>query len=203
MNSVARESISEIVIKKSRFICYLQYVTTEEDAKNYILAIKKAHPTAAHHCSAYRVGTIDRISDDGEPSGTAGMPMLNVLIHNQITNTVAVVVRYFGGIKLGAGGLVRAYTDSVVVALDEAPVNKLVPGVKLVITCAYTDTQKIPHIFQQNKIEDYQVAYETKVTYQLYLQQILVENLTAEIHSYNHLIKIEEVEYLDIVLNED
>jgi uncharacterized YigZ family protein len=106
----------EIIIQKSRFICYTERVTTEEDAQRFIQQIKKKHNDANHNCSAYLIGEnnqIQKANDDGEPSGTAGVPMLEVLKKKNLKDTVVVVTRYFGGIKLGTGGLIRAYGKSV------------------------------------------------------------------------------------------
>ena len=103
-------------IKKSKFICHVKRVSSEEEARDFINAIKKEHYKATHNCSAFIIGEqsdIKRTSDDGEPSGTAGVPMLGVLENHRITNSCVVVTRYFGGIKLGAGGLIRAYAGSV------------------------------------------------------------------------------------------
>lgn len=103
------------MIQKSRFICYVNRATTEEDAQAFIQTIKKKHWDANHNCSAYLIGEHDQIqkaNDDGEPSGTAGVPMLEVLKKRHLKDTVVVVTRYFGGIKLGAGGLIRAYSKS-------------------------------------------------------------------------------------------
>ncbi|USK33612.1 YigZ family protein [Bacillus sp. F19] len=111
----------EISIQKSRFICYINRATTEEEAQAFIQQIKKKHWDATHNCSAYLIGEHDLIqkaNDDGEPSGTAGVPILEVLKKRQLKDTVAVVTRYFGGIKLGAGGLIRAYGSSTSEALN-------------------------------------------------------------------------------------
>lgn len=113
---------AELEVKKSRFICSLERVKTEEEAKTFIQEIKKAHWKANHNCSAFVLGDhmeIQRSSDDGEPSGTAGIPMLEVLKKNELINVVCVVTRYFGGIKLGTGGLIRAYSHAVSSALKE------------------------------------------------------------------------------------
>ncbi|MDT2756465.1 YigZ family protein [Enterococcus asini] len=114
--TIKADGSMEWEIKKSRFLCHLKRVNTEEEAKAFIQSIKKEHWKANHNCSAYLIGTnseIQRSSDDGEPSGTAGVPMLEVLKKNELINVCAVVTRYFGGIKLGAGGLIRAYAHSV------------------------------------------------------------------------------------------
>ncbi|QDS37375.1 YigZ family protein [Brevibacillus brevis] len=114
-----------IVIERSRFIGYAQRVTTEEEATAFIAMIKKKHWDATHNCSAFVIGENDQIqrsSDDGEPSGTAGKPILESIKKNGVKDTVVVVTRYFGGIKLGAGGLVRAYTAGTVTALKAAKI---------------------------------------------------------------------------------
>ncbi|MBR2684516.1 MAG: YigZ family protein [Erysipelotrichaceae bacterium] len=113
------ESEYEIEINKSRFICYLKRVESEEEFRDYLAQIKKMHPKATHHCSALCINsTLQRSNDDGEPSGTAGIPMLEVLRKRNMEQICAITVRYFGGILLGAGGLIRAYSRSVSEALD-------------------------------------------------------------------------------------
>ena len=120
---------SEIVIKKSRFIGHARPVESEEEAVAFIESIKKQHWNATHNCSAYVIGERDEYQkalDDGEPSGTAGKPILEVIKHRGLKNTAVVVTRYFGGILLGAGGLVRAYTDGAVAGIDAAePIVKV------------------------------------------------------------------------------
>lgn len=112
------ESFQEI--KKSRFITYLHRCSSEEEAKDFLKLVRKTHPDAAHHCYAYRIGSIERSNDDGEPSGTAGHPMLNVLKNRNVDEVLAVIVRYFGGTLLGTGGLTRAYSSGVSKALEDA-----------------------------------------------------------------------------------
>lgn len=118
--TIKEDNQHEVEIKKSRFICFLKRIETEEEAKAFIQQIKKDHWKANHNCSAFVLGDhheIQRSSDDGEPSGTAGVPMLEVLKKNDLINVCAVVTRYFGGTKLGAGGLIRAYSGSVAQAI--------------------------------------------------------------------------------------
>ena len=122
-STVRSEANQEIVIKRSRFIGYAKPVETEEEAIAYIDEIKRLHRAATHNCSAYVVGERDQFqkaSDDGEPSGTAGKPILEVIKNKGLKNVVVVVTRYFGGIMLGAGGLVRAYTDGAVAGIEAA-----------------------------------------------------------------------------------
>ena len=121
--TVGKSGEAELVIEKSQFISYAAPAATEEEALEFIQAIKKKHRDATHNVPAYVIGEnndIQRFSDDGEPSGTAGVPMLEVLKKEDLRDTVLVVTRYFGGIKLGTGGLVRAYTKAAKLALEAA-----------------------------------------------------------------------------------
>ena len=123
--SIKKDATCEIIIEKSRFICTAKRVCGEEDAKNFVQEIKKRYPDATHNCYAYVAdpdGFYARFSDDGEPSGTAGLPMLDALKNNGIFCTAVVVTRYFGGVKLGTGGLVRAYQGAVVKILNDTGV---------------------------------------------------------------------------------
>ena len=131
--TLRREASKEIVIKKSRFIGYGKPVESEAEAAAFIEAIKKKHWDATHNCSAYVIGERDEIqkqSDDGEPSGTAGKPILEVIKAQGLKNTVIVVTRYFGGIMLGAGGLIRAYTDGAVAAIEAAEAVRIEEAVQ-------------------------------------------------------------------------
>lgn len=122
MQTIKRSGEHELEVKKSRFLCALARVTTEAEAREFIQQRRRLHHDARHHCSAFVLGDsgeFQKSSDDGEPAGTAGVPMLEVLRRNEITNAVAVVTRYFGGVLLGAGGLVRAYGGAVSAALDD------------------------------------------------------------------------------------
>jgi len=119
--TVAGEGVHETEISRSRFLCALAPAATEEEAQQFIARIRKEHPTANHNCWAYVIGadgSVQKASDDGEPGGTAGVPMLQMLTRREVRYTVAVVTRYFGGTKLGAGGLIRAYGGAVGEALD-------------------------------------------------------------------------------------
>lgn len=131
----------EIVISKSRFIAHCARVETEEAAQNFIEQIKKEHRNATHNCSAYIIGEHDQIqkaNDDGEPSGTAGVPILDVLKKQHLKDTVVVVTRYFGGIKLGAGGLVRAYGKSTTVGIEAVGVVERRLHSKMKVSADYT-----------------------------------------------------------------
>ena len=143
--TLGQYSAEEYIVKKSRFIGYAKPVKTEQDAISFIEEIRKKHWDATHNVYAYalREGSIKRFSDDGEPQGTAGMPVLNVITQEGITDCVVVVTRYFGGILLGGGGLVRAYSHSAKLAVDGAGIIILVPWLVLNISCDYTLYGKI------------------------------------------------------------
>ena len=119
--TVARHGVHEIEISRSRFIAELAPAATEQEAQDFVQRVRKEHPAATHHCYAYVIGAdggIQKASDDGEPGGTAGVPMLQMLLRREMRYVVAVVTRYYGGVKLGAGGLIRAYGGVVGEALD-------------------------------------------------------------------------------------
>ena len=122
MKTIAKAVESEINVKKSQFICHLFPTKTKKESKEIILKVNEQYNDATHNCTAYIVSDGEGFDDDGEPGGTAGKPMINVLRKNELHNVTAVVTRYFGGIKLGAGGLVRAYSKSVLEAINEAEI---------------------------------------------------------------------------------
>lgn len=143
----------EIVIKKSRFICTLKRIDSEEEAKEIIQGIKKEHWKASHNCFAYVLHEnqmIQRSSDDGEPSGTAGIPMLEVLKVKELYNVLAVVTRYFGGTELGAGGLIRAYSSSVAETLEHIGLVKAILQKEVIVTIDYSLHGKITHFLETN-----------------------------------------------------
>jgi len=139
--TVKENGFHEIIIQKSRFITYLARATTEEQVQAFISELKKKHHDANHNCSAYVIGErneIQKANDDGEPSGTAGVPMLEVLKKRDLRDTVVVVTRYFGGIKLGGGGLIRAYGSSVSEALNAVGVVERIEHTVVSVTVDYT-----------------------------------------------------------------
>ena len=157
----------QIEIKKSKFICHLFRIESEAQAKEYIAKIKKEHYKANHNCSAYMLGEnfeIQRSSDDGEPSGTAGVPMLEVLKKNQLQNTLAIVTRYFGGIKLGAGGLIRAYSTSVSEALKEIGIVQGKLQQLLDITIDYHQLGKLQNYLENEQIAIQEIDYLEQIT---------------------------------------
>lgn len=158
----------EIVIRKSRFICHLQRTETEEEALAFIDEIKKEHWKATHNCSAYLIGERDelqRAHDDGEPSGTAGVPMLEILKKRELKDVTAVVTRYFGGIKLGAGGLIRAYGGAVNDALDALGIVERRLQKEVRLTVEYPLSGKLENLLRESDYYLYDTEYTDKVTY--------------------------------------
>ena len=168
MYRIKEDSVSELEIKKSRFITYLHRTVDEEDAKAFIASIRRLHPNATHHCYAFLIGEqseIRRSNDDGEPSGTAGVPMLECLDRSHIQDITAVTVRYFGGIKLGAGGLIRAYSKSVSHALSEAILVRKQWMKRLQLHFDYAMIGKIDHYFREHDLAITDKQYEEDVVY--------------------------------------
>lgn len=164
----------EIVIQKSRFICYISRATTEEEAQEFIQKIKKQHWNATHNCSAYLIGEQDHIqkaNDDGEPSGTAGVPMLEVLKKRGLKDTVVVVTRYFGGIKLGAGGLIRAYGKCTSEGINHVGVvqRKLMRVMQTEID--YTLLGKVENELRNSKYAIKDIHYLENVTFDTYVEE--------------------------------
>lgn len=151
--------------KKSRFIARVAHITNKEDARAFVELAKQNYPDARHHCWAYQIGSPQSpssaaMSDDGEPSGTAGKPILNVLQHKDIGDIMIVVTRYFGGIKLGAGGLVRAYSNAAQLAIEHLKTKKEIATIPISVQCDFAQEQTVRHwlslILSQNLQADYQ-----------------------------------------------
>lgn len=165
--TIAQNGEYEIEIKKSRFIGQLARVTTEDEAAAFIAQIKKKQYKATHNCSAYVIGDNDEhqhANDDGEPSGTAGIPMLESLKLMQLKNVVAVTTRYFGGIKLGAGGLIRAYSNSVTEAAHHIGIVRGVLQQALTFTIDYNQVDPIQHFFSESPYTIEKTDYGVQVT---------------------------------------
>ena len=164
-----KENVSASLIeKKSKFIAEIFYVQTEQDVINILKNVKKKYYDAKHHCFAYSIlqagNIINKLSDDGEPSGTAGSPILNILTKKNIVNVLVVVTRYFGGVLLGIGGLVKAYTDSTLLALNKTVFVQEVPGVELELILNYANFEKFQYFAKKNNISITKIDYNEKIT---------------------------------------
>lgn len=158
-----KENVKNIIeINRSTFITELLKVQSVEEVNNYIKEIKNKYKDATHYCYAYIIDDIRKSSDDGEPGGTAGVPMMEVLLKNNLNNILCVVIRYFGGIKLGSGGLVRAYSKSVVEVLNKSHLLTQVDGYRIEIDVEYEKQKELEHL-----INDYTFfkEYSEKVKY--------------------------------------
>ncbi|MFA9493656.1 YigZ family protein [Streptococcus sp. E17BB] len=185
--TIKTDGIVEQDIKKSRFICHLKRVETEDDARDYIASIKKQHHKANHSCSAMIIGKkseIKRSSDDGEPSGTAGVPMLTVLEKQELTNVVAVVTRYFGGIKLGAGGLIRAYAGSVAGAIAELGRVEVKRLEGLAITLTYPQYQTYANFLASEGLEEMETDFQADITTRVYLDKEAIPDFVDRLTDY-------------------
>lgn len=179
---VGREA--EIIEKKSRFIATVKPVKSEEEAIAFIESLKKKYWNATHNCFAYVIGEhfqIQRCSDDGEPGGTAGKPMLDVLLGEELHDTAVVVTRYFGGTLLGTGGLVRAYQASVKAGLNASTVITKIHGHKVVIQTDYTGLGKIQYILGQRGIQILNSEYTDQVQLEVLLPEADLQKVIAEI----------------------
>ena len=168
--SVLTGGTGEIEEKKSRFIAHVEPVSTEEEATAFIAAMKKQYFDARHNCYAFVIGDnseLTRCSDDGEPSGTAGRPMLEVLTGEGITNVVCVVTRYFGGTLLGSGGLVRAYQAATKEGLNNSVIIEKRPGILIEISCDYTDVGKLQYTFANKGIRVLSSDYGADVLFKI------------------------------------
>ena len=169
-------------IKKSRFICHAKRVYSEEEARDFITAIKKEHYKATHNCSAFIVGErseIKRTSDDGEPSGTAGVPMLGVLENHNLTNVCVVVTRYFGGIKLGAGGLIRAYAGSVALAVKEIGIIEIKEQAGIAIQMSYAQYQEYSNFLREHKLMEIETNFTDQIDTIIYVDKEEKENIKS------------------------
>lgn len=173
-DTIEENIIEEIVEKKSKFIANLICVETVEDAENTIKSIKKKYFDARHNCIAYRIvangSIIEKSSDDGEPSGTAGAPMLNILQKNNLANVLIVVTRYFGGILLGTGGLVRAYSESLQKAIKSSKKITMTFGEELKVILGYNNFENFKYYCKNNNIYIKKVNYGENIVCNIQLE---------------------------------
>ena len=185
MKSIKENLTNELIIKNSKFIANI-YKISNSNINDYLDNIKKEYPKATHYCYAYIYNDIKKSSDDGEPTNTAGMPLLNVLEKENLNNILVIVVRYFGGIKLGAGGLIRAYTKSLTEALKQAKYINLESGYKITISFDYNNEKQVNYLLEDSNIIEKE--YKDKIKYQV----LVNKNILEKLHNYDYEI-LEEV----------
>lgn len=203
--TIAENASGEIIEKKSKFIANMFYVESVKEAEEKIKEIKKKYYDARHNCFAFSIytenGKIDRFSDDGEPSGTAGAPMLNILNSQNLCNVLVVVTRYFGGILLGTGGLLRAYTDSMQKALENSKIIEKDYGIICKYKISYEDLEKIKYYFKQEniKIIDFEYAEFVEITVEITEEKY--QKILKNVEKLNFKIindKITEKTFIDV-----
>ena len=194
--TISQDGQAQEEIKKSRFICHAKRVYSEEEARDFIAAIKKEHYKATHNCSAFIIGEkseIKRTSDDGEPSGTAGVPMLGVMENHQLTNVCFVVTRYFGGIKLGAGGLIRAYAGSVALAIKEIGLIEIKEQAGLRLKMSYSQYQNFDNFLKAENLIEFDTEFTDLVATTIYIDKQEKEPLEQKlVEFFNGKIQIDD-----------
>lgn len=193
MNSIDKNIKNEIIINKSRFITCLFKINNKNDIEQLIEQIKTEYKDATHYCYAYIIDGNMRCSDDGEPSNTAGTPLLNVLKKNNLEHILVIVIRYFGGIKLGKGGLVRAYTKSITECLNLINIIELNNGYLIKIEFNHSNIKQIDYILKNIDIIK---SFENIITYKFYLKDIQLNDIKQKLEKY--ILNFEIIEKLYI-----
>lgn len=187
MYTILENSTFELVEKKSKFIANLIYIESKEEAENVIKEYKKKYYDARHNCYAYRVLNQDEIyeksSDDGEPSGTAGAPMLNLLQKNDLCNVIIIVTRYFGGILLGTGGLVRAYSGATTGAIDNCKKARIQKGTGYQIEVDYSNYQALQYYCNKNKINIKNSEYNENIICTLEMSDSIKDRFLEDLNN--------------------
>ena len=182
--TIGRTASDEFIVNKSRFIGYAAPWETEEAALSFLRAIREKHKDATHNCYAYVIGEnagVMRYSDDGEPGGTAGLPMMSVLQQRGVVNCCVVVTRYFGGVLLGAGGLVRAYTQGTVIALKAAQVVVMEPSCQYLCEVPYPLWDKVQHLMRTLPLQLVSSEFTTAVTFSILVRERDADRVLAEL----------------------
>ncbi|GAB2553703.1 YigZ family protein [Gracilibacillus alcaliphilus] len=202
--TVNLQGSDEQIIQKSRFIGHVRRVTTEEEAQRFIQEIKKQHASATHNCSAYMIGEHDQIqkaNDDGEPSGTAGVPILEVLKKRELKDTAVVITRYFGGIKLGAGGLIRAYASTTTLAINTTGVVERRKMAAFAVSVDYTLIGKLENELRNSSFLLEEIEYTDQVTFHIRTesgQEDHFQNWITDLTSGKAEITLGESSYIEI-----
>ena len=198
--TLLKRGADELVINKSRFICYGAPAETEEEALAFLASVRSSHKDASHNCYAYAIGAnmgIMRYSDDGEPGGTAGMPIMEVIKAKEITNCILVITRYFGGILLGAGGLVRAYSQGAALAVNACGVGTVYPSVRYMLELPYPLLGRCEYLLKSLPVRQEDKAFTDKVTLTLLMrtadEEHVLNELVTGLDGRPELLKIEDL----------
>lgn len=191
--TIRENEMAEIIEKKSKFIANIIKVNSKQNAEDEINRIKKIYHDARHNCVAYRVieddMIIEKSSDDGEPSGTAGGPMLNILQKNNLCNVAVIVTRYFGGILLGTGGLVRAYSDATMMAIEKSEKIEMILGIVMMARVDYSEYEKFKYYCQKNQIRVENSQYGEDIVCNISLENKVKDKLINDFETKNINLK--------------
>lgn len=182
MYTIKENSKYELIVKNSRFITLLYKISSWGDALDILDKVREEYPDATHYCYGFIADEVERCSDDGEPSGTAGMPILKVLKANNLNYILGIVIRYFGGIKLGAAGLIRAYSKGVANAIKENQLKELVKGINLDITFNWESLKQIDYLLKDVKINE--KTFLDSIKYNIDIPDDLLEVIINKVNSY-------------------
>lgn len=202
--TTAENGTASYEIQKSRFIAYTSHVETEAEARDFVIAIKKKHFDARHNCSAWVLGadsSQQKSNDDGEPGGTAGNPILEAIKQHGLTNVVVVVTRYFGGIKLGAGGLIRAYSHTASLGLEATPCLEVKPFCLMEAEMDYSLLGTVENWIRNEELRTGETAYLDKVTVRLLVEPADCEAISTELTNLTAAqckITIHKPEYMSL-----
>lgn len=185
------EGVDEIIIEKSRFIAYATHATSDAEATEWLAGIRSMHREATHCCSAWMAGWLNvvesqRADDDGEPSGTAGKPILEVIKKNDLHDTAIAVVRYFGGIKLGAGGLIRAYGKSAGLGVQAAGILRMTLQQRFAVSCSYELSSKLDRALRNGSYFLEKAEYDEKVTFYAHAAASMTEYFQKDITEWSY-----------------
>lgn len=187
--TIKQNAMTELVEKKSRFIANIFYVENKEQCEQIIKEIKKRYYDAKHNCFAFSIldgkNIIQKCSDDGEPSGTAGEPILNAIQKNYLNNVLIIVTRYFGGILLGAGGLIRAYSNTAIEAINKAGKIIKEPGMEIQINIVYQENEKFKYYCEKSNIKIIDAEYLENILYKLEMSEKQYEKLENSLKENN------------------
>lgn len=184
MKTVKENITNEIIINKSKFITIITKINSLNDINQILENTKKTYKNATHYCLAYIINGKEKCKDDGEPSGTAGIPILNVLKQNNLTNILCIVIRYFGGIKLGAGGLIRAYSNSVKKALNKTKIVNIQKGYNIIIEVPYENQKQIDYLLKEENIKK---DYQTNIIYTFEIEKNKYEQIENKIKTLSKI----------------
>lgn len=197
MFTIKESAYGEVVEKKSKFIANVFHINSKEEAENKIKEIKKKYHDARHNCSAYRVieqGILEKASDDGEPSGTAGAPMLNILQKNDLCNVVVIVTRYFGGILLGTGGLVRAYSEVTLNALNSVEKKRILICKEFEVIISYSSLESFKYYCKMNNINIAKTEFLNEIICNIEIEKNFVPQFLEDITKRNiNILKYKEI----------